>query len=222
MQGRLSKPFSPSSGSNAQLRASDDPLVVTGVGQHQMWSAQFLCLGRPNSFITSGGLGVMGFEIPAAIGAQVGRPNASVWSICGDGGFQMTVQELATVAQEHLPIKYVIMNNGYHGMVRQWQELFYDHHYKAVAMSGPDYVALASAYGIHGARVQSKDDVEDALAQAAAHKGPYVVDMAIAPEENVYPMVPPGASLAETVEDPRVVHMRQPLKVLSEGTVSYP
>ena len=207
---------------NARLQASRDPLVVTGVGQHQMWSAQFLCLDRPNSFITSGGLGVMGFEVPAAIGAQVGRPNAAVWSICGDGGFQMTVQELATVAQEHLPIKYVIMNNGYHGMVRQWQELFYEHRYKAVAMSGPDYVALANAYGIDGARVESKDEVEDALARAAAHQGAYVLDMAITPEENVYPMVPPGASLAETVEDPRVVHMRQPVKVAPEGTVSYP
>ena len=207
---------------NAYLQGAQDPLVITGVGQHQMWSAQFLCLDKPNSFITSGGLGVMGFEIPAAIGAQVGRPGATVWSICGDGGFQMTLQELATVAQEHLPIKYVVMNNGYHGMVRQWQELFYEHRYKAVAMSGPDYVTLAKAYGIDGARVEAKDEVDDALARAADHRGPYLLDMAIAPEENVYPMVPPGATLAETVEDPRVVHLRQPVKVAPEGTVSYP
>ena len=207
---------------NALLQRQEDPLIVTGVGQHQMWSAQFLFVDKPHSFITSGGLGVMGFEIPAAIGAQVGRPGASVWSVCGDGGFQMTLQELATIVQEHLPIRFVIMNNGYHGMVRQWQELFYEHRYKAVATSGPDYVALAEAYGMTGARVEAKADVDDALAKAAAHHGPYVLDMAITPEENVYPMVPPGASLAETVEDPRVVHLRQPVTVAPEGTVSYP
>jgi acetolactate synthase-1/2/3 large subunit len=207
---------------NALLQRVRDPLVVTGVGQHQMWSAQFLFIDKPHSFITSGGLGVMGFEIPAAIGAQVGRPDASVWSICGDGGFQMTVQELATIVQEHLPIRFVIMNNGYHGMVRQWQELFYEHRYKAVAMSGPNYVALAEAYGMSGARVEDKAEVEGALAKAAAHHGPYILDMAITPEENVYPMVPPGASLAETVEDPRVVHLRQPVTSAPEGTVSYP
>jgi acetolactate synthase-1/2/3 large subunit len=207
---------------NAQLQRHHDPLVVTGVGQHQMWAAQFLFMDKPHSFITSGGLGVMGFEVPASIGAQVGRPDATVWTVAGDGGFQMTLQELATIAQEHLPIKFVIMNNGYHGMVRQWQELFYEHRYKAVATPGPDYVKLGAAFGIAGARVAKKSGVEGAFAKAAAHEGPYILDMAIAPEENVYPMVPPGASLAETVEDPRIAHSRQPLATSRAGTVSYP
>jgi len=207
---------------NAQLQRLADPVVVTGVGQHQMWAAQFITLNKAQSFVTSGGLGTMGFEVPAAIGAQVGRPNATVWSVAGDGGFQMTLQELATIVQEHLPIKFLLMNNGYHGMVRQWQELFYEHHYKATAVSGPDFVKLAAAYGISGARLDNQAHVETALAAAAAHDGPYLLDCHIAPEENVYPMVPPGASLAETVEDPRIVHTHQPLKAGPEGKVSYP
>ena len=207
---------------NKELHRESDPLVVTGVGQHQMWSAQFLFLEKPHSFITSGGLGTMGFEVPAAIGAQVGRPDATVWSVAGDGGFQMTLQELATIVQEHLPIKFLIMHNGYHGMVRQWQELFYDHRYKATAISSPDFIQLGAAYGIPAARVKEQSQVEATLIQAATHHGPFIIDFAITPEENVYPMVPPGASLAETVEDPRVVHRRQPVPHAPEGTVSYP
>ena len=207
---------------NKIVEHSPNPLIVTGVGQHQMWTAQFMFMPTLNSFVSSGGLGVMGFELPAAIGAQIGRPGATVWSIAGDGGFQMTLQELATVAQEHLPVKIAIINNGYSGMVRQWQELFYDHRYKSVAVSSPDYVKLAEAYGIPGARVTEKDDVGMALALAADHRGPYLLDFAVSPEENVYPMVPPGASLAETVESPRVVPYRQPIHIAPEGLVSYP
>ena len=206
---------------NKLVEHDTDPVVITGVGQHQMWAAQFLFMPTPNSFVSSGGLGVMGFEVPALIGAQVARPNSRVWGICGDGGFQMTLQELATIAQEHLPVKICIMNNGYLGMVRQWQELFYDHHYKSVSMSGPDYVKLAEAYGIPGVCVEDKHDVGMALATAARHPGPYLIDFRISPEENVYPMVPPGASLAQTVEDPRVVHYREPVHII-EGLVSYP
>ena len=179
-------------------------------------------LDNPNSFISSGGLGVMGFEVPAAIGAQVGRPNATVWSICGAGGFQMTLQELATVVQEHLPIKYAIINNGYLGMVRQWQELFYEHRYKAVPISAPNFVKLAEAYGIPAATVTSKEDVDFALAKAADTAGPYLLNFVVAQEENVYPMVAPGASLAETIEDPRIAHRRQVVQHAPEGTVSYP
>ena len=164
----------------------------------------------------------MGFEVPAAIGAQVGRPEATVWSIAGDGGFQMTLQELATVSQEHLPIKYAIINNGYLGMVRQWQELFYDHRYKAVPMSGPNFVKLAQAYGIPALDVQRQEEVEPALRAATAYNGPHLINFLVAQEENVYPMVPPGASLAETVEDPRFLHTRQQLTAAPEGTVSYP
>ena len=206
---------------NKIVEHSRDPVVVTGVGQHQMWSAQFLFMPTLNSFVSSGGLGVMGFEVPALIGAQVARPNSTVWGICGDGGFQMTLQELATISQEHLPVKICIMNNGYLGMVRQWQELFYDHHYKSVSMSSPDYVKLAGAYGIQAIKVSEKHDVGMALATAAQHPGPYLIDFQVSQEENVYPMVPPGASLAETVEDPRVVHHREPVHVI-EGLVSYP
>ena len=207
---------------DAVLQQEEDPLVVTGVGQHQMWAAQFLRVGRPRSFITSGGLGTMGFEIPAAIGAQIGRPQASVWSIAGDGGLQMTLQEFATITQEHLPIRFVVMNNGYHGMVRQWQELFYQHHYKAINVAGPNFVQVAEAFGIPGLRVTAQGQVREAIAEARAHRGPILLDCHVAPEENVYPMVPPGAALADTVEDPRVVHSREPVQALKEGTVSYP
>ena len=207
---------------NKIVEHSVDPVVVTGVGQHQMWAAQFMFMPTVNSFVSSGGLGVMGFEVPAAVGAQVARPASTVWAVAGDGGFQMTLQELGTIAQEHLPVKIAIINNGYSGMVRQWQELFYDHHYKAVAISSPDYVKLADAYGIAALKISEKNDVGFALAQAAAHPGPFLLDFQVAPEENVYPMVPPGASLAETVEDPRVVHHREPIHIGPEGLVSYP
>ena len=199
-----------------------DPVVVTGVGQHQMWAAQFVRLQEPRSFITSGGLGVMGFEVPAAIGAQVGKPNSTVWSIAGDGGFQMTLQELATIAQEKLPIKFAIINNQFLGMVRQWQESFYDHHYKAVDIPPIDHVKLCEAYGIPAICVTSKADVRQAMAAAISEDGPFLIDFRVAPEENVYPMVPPGASLAETVEDPRIITKRQEFKPTNEGTVSYP
>jgi acetolactate synthase-1/2/3 large subunit len=187
-----------------------------------MWAAQYMFMPTVNSFVSSGGLGVMGFEIPAAIGAQVAKPGASVWSVAGDSGIQMTLQEFATIAQEHLPVKIVIINNGYSGMVRQWQELFYDHHYKAVSISSPDYVKLADAYGISAMKITEKGQVGMALATAASHPGPFVIDFHVSPEENVYPMVPPGASLAETVEDPRVTHYRQPTHVFPDGLVSYP
>jgi acetolactate synthase-1/2/3 large subunit len=207
---------------NKVVEHSADPIVVTGVGQHQMWAAQYMFMPRVNSFVSSGGLGVMGFEVPAAIGAQIAKPSASVWSVAGDSGIQMTLQEFATIVQEHLPVKIVIINNGYSGMVRQWQELFYDHHYKAVSISSPDYVKLADAYGIAAMKVTKKDQVGMALATAANHPGPFVIDFRVSPEENVYPMVPPGASLAETVEDPRVTHYRQPVHVFPDGIVSYP
>ena len=199
-----------------------DPVVVTGVGQHQMWAAQFIRLQEPRSFVTSGGLGVMGFEVPAAIGAQVGKPNSTVWSIAGDGGFQMTLQELATIAQERLPIKFAIINNQFLGMVRQWQESFYDHHYKAVEIPPIDHVKLCEAYGIPALCVNSKEEVQSALAAATSENGPFLIDFRVSPEENVYPMVPPGSSLAETVEDPRVITKRQDFKPSNEGSVSYP
>ncbi|MQG31283.1 MAG: biosynthetic-type acetolactate synthase large subunit [SAR202 cluster bacterium] len=184
----------------------EDPetTVVTGVGQHQMWAAQFLSFNHENTFISSGGLGAMGFEIPAALGAQVGKPTAPVWSVAGDGGFQMTNQELMTLAEEKLPVKIALINNGYLGMVRQWQEMYFENHLKAVPIRGPDFVMLAESYGVSAVRVTEQEDVLPALRQAQAHDGPFLIEFVVDSTTNVYPMVPPGGSLADTIEDPAV------------------
>ena len=187
---------------NELLRESRETVVVTGVGQHQMWAAQFLSFNHSNTFVSSGGLGAMGFELPAALGAQVGRPDATVWTVAGDGGFQMTSQELATAVEAELPVKIVLINNGHLGMVRQWQELFFENHLKAVPVPGPDYVKLAHAYGIPAVRVTEQEDVLPAMRQAQAHDGPFLLEFITEPSGKVYPMVPPGGSLADTMEDP--------------------
>jgi len=180
-----------------------EAIIVTGVGQHQMWAAQHYWYNKPNSFISSGGLGTMGFELPAAMGAKVGCPDETVWCIAGDGGFQMTIQELATIVQENVAVKIAIMNNGFLGMVRQWQELFYGKRYVATPLSGPNFVKIAEAYGLPGLRVEHKEEVVPAIQKAMEEQGPFLIDFAIEPEENVYPMVPPGAALAEVLEEPR-------------------
>ena len=190
---------------NELIQENPDTVVVTGVGQHQMWAAQFLSFNQVNTFVSSGGLGAMGFELPGALGAQAGRPGATVWSIAGDGGFQMTLQELATATEAKLPVKVALFNNGYLGMVRQWQELFFEEHLKAVPIPGPDYVKLANAYGIPALRVTEQEDVLPALRQAQAHDGPFVIEFVVEPVANVYPMVPPGGSLADTIEDPSLL-----------------
>lgn len=187
---------------NELLQDNPDTVVVTGVGQHQMWAAQFLFFDRCNSFVSSGGLGAMGFELPAAMGVQAGRPGTPVWSIAGDGGFQMTLQELATVTEAKLPVKIALFNNGYLGLVRQWQEMFFQNHIKEVPIPGPDFVKLAQAYGVAALRVTDREDVLPALRQAQAHDGPFLVEFVVDPTANVYPMVPPGGSLADTLEDP--------------------
>ena len=185
----------------------DDPgaTVVTGVGQHQMWAAQFLAFNQVNTFVSSGGQGAMGFEVPAALGIQAGRPGATVWSIAGDGGFQMTLQELVTAVEEKLPVKFALINNGHLGMVRQWQEMYFDNHLKAVPVPGPDYLKLAEAYGLGAVRVSEQEDVLAALQQAKAHDGPFLIEFVVDEAANVYPMVPPGGSLADTIEDPAIV-----------------
>ena len=183
--------------------AGPEAILTTGVGQHQMWAAQFGNISRPHQLITSGGLGTMGFEVPAAMGAAVACPDRAVWTICGDGGFQMTFQEIATMVDEHLPVKMAIMNNGFLGMVRQWQELFYGNNYVAVAMSQPDFLKLADAYGIHGIRVTDTSQVDEALRDAAAYPGPVILDFRVEAEGNVFPMVPAGAALSETIEAPQ-------------------
>ena len=190
---------------NELVQDDPDSVIVTGVGQHQMWAAQFLFFNERNTFISSGGLGAMGFELPAAMGAQVGKPGSSVWSIAGDGGFQMTLQELATVAQEKMPIKIALFNNGYLGMVKQWQELFFENHLKDVPIPGPEFVKLAEAFGIPARKVDHQEDVMPALKEARNHDGPYLVEFVVNPEAHVYPMVPPGGSLADTLEDPLLV-----------------
>ena len=177
--------------------------IVTGVGQHQMWAAQHYQYEQPNSLVSSGGLGTMGFGLPAAIGVQVARPGSTVWCLDGDGSFQMTIQELATITQERLPLKVAIFNNGYLGMVRQWQELFHERRYVATPLAGPDFVKVAEAYGIPGTKATHRDEVAPAIQQAMNEPGPFVIDFQVEPEENVYPMVPPGGSLAELLEAPK-------------------
>jgi acetolactate synthase-1/2/3 large subunit len=179
-----------------------DAIVVTGVGQNQMWSAQFYFYDKPNSLISSGGLGTMGFELPAAIGAKVGQPDETVWCIAGDGGFQMTIQELATVVQENIAVKIAILNNGFLGMVRQWQELFYGRRYVHTPLTGPDFVKIAEAYGVPAMRVTDKKLVVSSIQTAMEHNGPYLLDFVVEPEENVFPIVPPGAALVEALELP--------------------
>ena len=180
-----------------------DAIIVSGVGQNQMWAAQYFEYNRPNTWISSGGLGPMGFELPAAMGAKVACPEETVWCIAGDGGFQMTIQELATIEQEKLAVKIAIINNRFLGMVRQWQELFYERRYVATPLSGPDFVKVADAYGIAGLRVTDKVMVPSAIETAMEHQGPFLIDFQVEPEENVYPMVPPGAAIHEILEEPR-------------------
>ena len=186
------------------LREDEKSTIVTGVGQHQMWAAQYLTFNESDSFVSSGGLGAMGFELPAALGVQVAKPGTPVWAVAGDGGFQMTLQELVTLTEEKLPVKIALINNGYLGMVKQWQEMYYDGHLKAVPVDGPDFIKLCEAYGVGALRVTEQEDVLPALRQAQAHDGPFLIEFVVDSNTNVYPMVPPGGSLADTIEDPAI------------------
>jgi acetolactate synthase-1/2/3 large subunit len=174
--------------------------IVSDVGQHQMWVAKLFPYRRLNSHFTSGGLGSMGFAVPAAIGVHLARPDEPVWAISGDGGFQMNMQEIATMVQEGLSVKLAIFNNGYLGMVRQWQQFFHGRRYSATPIWSPDYVKLAEAYGIAGWRVEAADQVAGAVEAALRTEGPALVEFVIEQEANVYPMIPPGASLSEFIE----------------------
>jgi acetolactate synthase-1/2/3 large subunit len=187
-----------------QTRGSDT-IVVTDVGQHQMWEAQYYKHEKPRTLITSGGLGTMGFALPAAIGAKVARPEAEVWVVVGDGGFQMTMAELATIVQENLKINIAIINNGYLGMVRQWQEFFYDRNYEATPLLSPNFVKLAEAYGIRGMAVTRREQVVPVVEAARQHNGPVLIDFQVEQEDSVYPMVAAGASLHEMIRRPNPI-----------------
>src|SRR5690606_305920 len=182
-------------------RSTDgDAIVTTDVGQHQMWVAQYYPFTKPRSNITSGGLGTMGFGFPAAIGAKLAYPDRTVIAVTGDGGFQMTAQELAIVAIHNIPVKVAILNNRALGMVRQWQQLFHGGRYSQIDLSGsPDFVKLAEAYGVRGMRATTPAEAEAVWAEAMRHPGPVVVEFVIPTEENVYPMVAPGAGLDEMI-----------------------
>ncbi len=184
--------------------AQGPAIVVTDVGQHQMWESQYYIHDNVGQLLTSGGLGTMGYALPAAIGAQMANPDRLVWAVVGDGGFQMTLQELVVLSQEgRLPVKIAIINNGFLGMVRQWQQLFYDRRYTGTPIMSPDYVKLAEAYGIPAIKVTRPEDVAAAYAQAHAPPGPFLIDFRVKEEVNVYPLVAPGAAVDELIRRPK-------------------
>ncbi len=187
-----------------------DAIIVTGVGQHQMWAAQYYTFNEPRTLVSSGGSGAMGYEVPGAMGAQVGRPDKVVWSVAGDGGFQMTMAELATLVENHIPVKFAIINNCYLGMVRQWQELFYQKSYVATGYTrNPDFVKLAEAFGMYGERVTDRTQVRGAIHRAMEYDGPALIDFMVEQEENVYPMIPSGATIKDMIEAPRPSEVRK-------------
>jgi acetolactate synthase-1/2/3 large subunit len=183
-----------------------EAIVSSDVGQHQMWAAQFIRFNHPRLWINSGGLGAMGFGLPAAIGAQFARPDKLVFALVGDGGFQMSIPELATIANHALPVKIIVMNNGYLGMVRQWQELFYNNRLSSVKLdSFPEPEKLAGAYGFRGRTVERPSELRAALEEAVRDPGPYLLNVRVTPFENVYPMVPAGGAINEMVLGPQPV-----------------
>jgi acetolactate synthase-1/2/3 large subunit len=181
-----------------------DAVTVTDVGQHQMLEAQYYPHQRPATMLTSGGLGTMGFGLPAAIGAKIGTPDEEVWAIVGDGGFQMTMCELATAMQENVKVNIAILNNAFLGMVRQWQEFFYEERYQATPMYNPDFVKLAEAFGMPAMRVTSRDQIEESVNFARSHDTPVLIEYVIEKEEIVYPMVPAGADLHNMLRRPKL------------------
>jgi acetolactate synthase-1/2/3 large subunit len=181
--------------------ACPDAIIVTEVGQNQMWAAQYFNFKNPRTFISSGGLGTMGYGFPSAMGAKVGRPESTVIDIAGDGSFQMNSQELATVVQSDIPVIVAILNNGFLGMVRQWQELFFSRRYSETNLEGSvDFVKLAEAYGALGLRAKKKSEVKDAIEEAVKSERPTIIDFVVEREENVSPMVPAGAAINEIMD----------------------
>ena len=181
----------------------ENTIIVTDVGQHQMWEAQYFKHESPRSLVTSGGLGTMGFALPAAIGAKFACPEKDVWVIAGDGGFQMTAAELSTIVQEKLAINIAVINNGFLGMVRQWQETFYEKNYSASPILSPDFVMLAAAHGIDAANVTKRAEVTPTATKARTSGKPFLINFAVEKEDGVYPMITPGAALHEMVRRPQ-------------------
>jgi acetolactate synthase-1/2/3 large subunit len=191
----------------------ENTIIVTDVGQHQMWEAQYFKHESPRSLVTSGGLGTMGFALPAAIGAKFACPEKDVWVIAGDGGFQMTAAELSTIVQEGLAINIAVINNGFLGMVRQWQETFYDKNYSASPILSPDFVLLAAAHGIAGSNVSRRTDVIPTVTKSRTSNKAHLINFAVEKEDGVYPMIAPGAALHEMVRRPT----HDPLLETAEG-----
>lgn len=186
----------------ASEKTDNDAILVTDVGQQQMIAARYFKFSQPRSFVTSGGLGTMGYGLPAAMGAKIGQPDRVVFSVSGDGGFQMTIQELGTIAQYNLDIKIIVLNNNFLGMVRQWQQLFFEKRYSFTEMKNPDFVGIAKAYGLAAQKVTTRDQLESAVQEMLDHKGPYVLEVVVEKEDNVFPMVPAGASVSDIILEP--------------------
>ena len=183
-------------------KTNHDAILVSDVGQHQMIASRYFKFRHPKSNVTSGGLGTMGFALPASMGAQLGQPNRTVVAVIGDGGFQMTIQELGTIAQNKLPVKIVVLNNHFLGMVRQWQQLFFEKRYSFTELQNPDFITIAKGFGITGHKVDVRDDLENGIQQMIDHNGPYLLEVTIEKEDNVFPMVPTGASVSEVMLEP--------------------
>lgn len=180
-------------------KTNHEAILVSDVGQHQMVASRYFKFRKPNSNVTSGGLGTMGFALPASIGAQLGKPNRTVVAVIGDGGFQMTIQELGTIAQNKLPVKIIILNNNFLGMVRQWQQLFFDKRYSFTELQNPDFITIAKGFGIEGHKVEIREDLEKGISKMINHHGPYLLEVVIEKEDNVFPMVPTGASVSDII-----------------------